>query len=168
KIHMPGASSVVQYMGFVKGDFMIKDEPMTLVDVEFDKEKELFDVNLQRPLDGVTGDGWLLKLKFMAKESNYFDIRFSDMLMSAIDDKGKEVKTKAFYKNGEISILNQAYDVADFNRDSKVDDADLKIIMTTLDSTDGDGRYNWRCDLNYDLKITTDDIAIFSRSYRKR
>lgn len=168
KIHMPGASSVVQYMGFQKGDFMIKDEPMTLVDVEFDKEKELFDVNLQRPLDGVTGDGWLLKLKFMAKESNYFDIRFSDMLMSAIDDKGKEVKTKAFYKNGEISILNQAYDVADFNRDSKVDDADLKIIMTTLDSADGDGRYNWRCDLNYDLKITTDDIAIFSRSYRKR
>lgn len=168
KLNMPGASSVVQYIGFDKGDFMINNEPLTLVDVEYDKDKELFDISLQRPLDGVSGDGWILKLKFMAKNSNYFDIRFSDLLMSAIDDKGKEVKTKAFYKNGEISILNQAYDIADFNRDGKVDDADLKIIMTVMDSVDGDGRYNWRCDLNYDLKVTTDDIAIFSKSYRKR
>lgn len=168
KINMPGASSIVQYMGCEKGDFFVKDEPLSLVEVEYDKDKELFDISLQRPLDGVSGDGWILKLKFMAKNSNYFDIRFSDLLMSAIDDKGKEVKTKAFYKNGEISILNQAYDVADFNRDSKVDDADLKIIMTAMNSVDGDGRYNWRCDLNYDLKVTTDDIAIFSKSYRKR
>ncbi|MBP7733378.1 MAG: S8 family serine peptidase [Caldisericia bacterium] len=168
KINMPGTSSIVQYMGYQKGEFFVKDEPLTLVDVDYDKDKELFNVNLQRPLDGVTGDGWVLKLKFMAKESNYFDVRFSDMLMSAIDDTGKEVKTKAFYKNGEISILNQAYDVSDFNRDSKIDDADLKIIMSALDSTDGDDRYNWRCDLNYDLKITTADIAIFSKSYKKR
>lgn len=168
KLNLPGASSIVQYMGFEKGDFITKDEPLTLVNVEYDKEKELFDVNIQRPLDGVTGSGWVLKLKFMAKSSNFFDIRFSDLLMSAIDDKGKEVKTKAFYKNGEISILNQAFDVSDFNRDSKVDDGDLKIIMNALDSKDGDGRYNWRCDLNYDHKVSTDDIAIFSKSYKKR
>lgn len=168
KLNIPGASSIVQYMGFEKGDFITKDEPLALVDVEYDKEKELFDINIQRPLDGVTGSGWVLKLKFMAKSSNYFDIRFSDLLMSAIDDKGKEVKAKAFYKNGEISILNQAFDIADFNRDSKVDDADLKIIMGSLDSKDGDGRYNWRCDLNYDLKVSTDDVAIFSKSYKKR
>jgi minor extracellular serine protease Vpr len=168
KINMPGSSSIVQYMGFEKGDFMLQNEPLTLFNCEYDKDKEQMDVSIQRPLDGISGDGWILRLKFMAKEVNFFDIQFSDLIVSKIDETNKEVKTRAFYKNSEVSILNKAYDPADFNRDDKVDDKDLKILLNSMGSNDGDDRYNWRCDLNFDLKISMDDFALFSKSYSNR
>ncbi len=168
KINIPGGSSIVQYMGYDKGDFLIQDEPLALFTTDYDKDKETFDVSIQRPLDGVTGDGYILKLKFMAKDSNYFDIRFSDLILSMIGENGKETKTKAFYKNGEISILEKAYDPADFNRDGKVDDKDAKILQDCMDAKDGDTNYNWRCDLNYDRVIDVNDYTIFAKSYSKR
>ncbi|NTU60802.1 MAG: S8 family serine peptidase, partial [Caldiserica bacterium] len=82
KIKMPGSSDVAQYMGYQKGDFIIQNEPMTLFTAEYDKEKDQFTVDIQRPLDGVTGDGWVLNLKFLAKDVNYFDIQFSDLNIS--------------------------------------------------------------------------------------
>ena len=166
KMNMPGASEVVQYMGYEKGDFMTKEEPLTLCSAEYDKDKELMDISVQRPLDGVTGDGWVIKLKFMAKSSNYFDIQFSDLIMSMVDETGKETKSKAFFKNGEVAISPNAIDPADFNLDGKVNDTDLKIIQKALGSKDGDDNYNWRCDLNYDGKIDIADFAIFSKSYK--
>jgi len=168
KIKMPGASDVAQYMGYSKGDFMTKDEPLTLFSSEYDKDKEQITVDVQRPLDGVTGEGWVLNLKFMAKEMNYFDIQFSDVNLSMVNDTMKEVKAKAFFKNAEISIFKDAFDVADFNHDMKVNEEDLKILLDCMGSRDGDGKYNWRCDLNYDLKIDMEDYAIFSKSYSKR
>jgi hypothetical protein len=165
KMHLPGASDLVQYMGYEKGDFITKDEPLTLCSAEYDKDKEQIDVSVQRPIDGVTGDGWVIKLKFMAKESNYFDVQFSDLLMSMIDDTSKEIKSKAFFKNGEVSILQNATDPADFNLDGKVNDEDLKILKKAMDSKDGDENYNWRCDLNFDGKIDISDFTIFSKSY---
>lgn len=168
KIKMPGSSDVAQYMGYEKGDFIIKDEPMTLFSTEYDKEKDQFTVDIQRPLDGVTGEGWLLNLKFLAKDVNYFDIQFSDLNISMVDDSMKEVKTKAFYKNSEIAIFKDSYELADVNRDSKVNDDDLKVMMNSLGSTDGEANYNWRCDLNYDKAIDMDDLSIFSKYYKKR
>lgn len=168
KMKMPGFSDIAQYMGYEKGDFIIKDEPMTLYSAEYDKEKDQFTVDIQRPLDGVSGDGWVLNLKFMAKDVNYFDIQFSDLNISMLDDTMKEVKTKAFYRNAEISIFKDSYEQADINRDGKVNDADLKLMIDSMDSKDGDGRYNWRCDLNFDRLINMDDMSIFSRYFKKR
>ncbi len=168
KMSIPGGSSIVQYMGYEKGEFLIKDEPLALFATEYDKDKETFDVSIQRPLDGVSGEGYILKLKFMAKDSNYFDLRFSDLVLSMVGENGKEVKSKAFYKNSEVSIMNKAYDPADFNRDEKVDDSDLKILMKSIGSKDGEERYNWRCDLNYDRSVDVNDYSIFAKSYSKR
>ena len=168
KMNLPGSSSVVQYMGYEKADFLTKDEPLALFTVDYDRDKEIADISIQRPLDGVSGSGWILKLKFMAKESNFFDIQFSNLIMSMTDDTGKETKSKGFYKNDEVTILEHKYDPADFNRDDKVNDADLKIIMNSMGSQDTDSNYNWRCDLNFDDYVNFKDLAIFSKSYSKR
>jgi minor extracellular serine protease Vpr len=168
KMKMPGFSDIAQYMGYEKGDFIIKDEPMTLFTSEYDKEKDQFTVDIQRPLDGVTGDGWVLNLKFLAKDANYFDIQFFDLNISMINDSMKEVKTKAFYKNSEISIYKDSFEQADINRDGKIDDADLRLMMESLGSVDGDNRYNWRCDLNFDKAVNMDDMSLFSKQYKKR
>lgn len=167
KINMPGSGDIVQYMGYEKGDFMLKDEPMTLFTLDFEKDKDLFDVNIQRPLDGVSGDGWLLHLKFLAKDVNYFDIQFSNLNISMVDDSMKEVKAKGFYKNSEVSIYKDAFEIADINRDGKVNDDDLKLMIASMNSKDGDTNYNWRCDLNYDKIINMEDLAIFSKYYSK-
>ncbi len=168
KVIMPGASDVVQYMGYSKGDFMTKNEPMALYSCEYDRDKDQLTIDIQRAVDGVSGEGWVLDLKFMAKEMNFFDVQFSDVNMSMLGDTMKEVKTKAFFKNAEISVFKEAFDPTDFNHDTKINDEDLKILLDCMDSKDGDGRYNWRCDLNYDLVINIEDYAIFSKSYSKR
>jgi hypothetical protein len=168
KIHITGSSDVVQYMGYSKGDFLTKDEPLTIFSTEYDKDKEVITVDIQRPLDGVSGEGWVLYLKFLAKEMNFFDIRFSDVNLSMVDDTMKEVKAKAFFKNTEISVYKDSFSPADFNHDTKVDDVDLGILLKALGSKDGDPAYNWRCDLNFDLAVNVDDYAIFSKSYSKR
>jgi hypothetical protein len=168
KVKMPGASDIVQYMGFEKGDFMTQNEALVLFTADFDKEKDTFTVDIQRPLDGVSGNGWILNLKFLAKEANFFDVQFSDLNISIIDDNMKEVKTKAFYKNSEISIYKESFEIADINKDGEVNDDDLKIILNAMDSVDGDERYNWRCDLNYDKLVNMEDMSIFSRYYKQR
>lgn len=168
KMNMPGAGDVAQYSGYSKGDFMTQNEPLALYTCEYDKDKDQLTVDIQRSVDGVSGEGWVLNLKFMAKEMNYFDVQFSNVNLSMVSDTMKEIKAKAFFKNAEISIFKDAFDAADFNHDLKVNEEDLKIILNCMDSKDGDDRYNWRCDLNYDLVINVEDYAIFSKSYSKR
>jgi hypothetical protein len=167
KLYMPGAGDIVQYMGYEKGEFMLKDEPLTLFSTDYEKDKDMFDINIQRPLDGVSGEGWVLHLKFLAKDVNYFDIQFKDLNISMIDDSMKEVKTKGFYKNSEISVYKNAYELGDINKDGKVNDEDMKLMIDSMNSKDGDSNYNWRCDLNYDKVVNVDDFAIFSKYYSK-
>ncbi len=164
---IPSSSQLATYMGYEKGDFMLQGDPKVSFSVSHDKDKETVYVSIQRVLDGVSGDGCLVKLKFVALEPNYFDVKFSDITLTKVDDNEKEVNIKSFYRDGEIAIYPTAYSVADFNRDEKVDDKDYKIILSCLGAKDGDPNYNWRCDLNFDRVIDINDLSIFSKNYKK-
>lgn len=164
---IPSSSQLATYMGYEKGDFMLKDDPKAAFSVSHDKDKETVYVSIQRVLDGVSGDGCLVKLKFIALETNFFDAKFSDITLTRINESEKEVDVKCFYRDGEISIYPKAYSVADFNKDEKVDEKDYKIILTCLGAKDGDPNYNWRYDLNFDRVIDFNDLSIFSQYYKK-
>ncbi len=164
---IPSSSQLATYMGYEKGDFMLKDDPKASFSVNYDKDKETVYVSIQRVLDGVSGDGCLVKLKFVALEPNYFDAKFSDIKLTKTDESGKDIEIKCFYKDGEISINPKAYSVADFNKDEAIDGKDFKILLACVGAKDGDQNYNWRCDLNFDRVIDINDVSIFSTYYKK-
>jgi subtilisin family serine protease len=168
KLHlsMPGASKIMQYVGYEKTEFVTEEK--SSYSVEYDKEKEQAYLNIVRESELLSGDGWLVKFKFFAIDSNIFDLNIEGLEITIIDDKGEEMKTKAFVKNNEASIFLKSYDPCDFNRDGKIDDADNGIIRKSLGSKDGDPNYNWRCDLNFDRTVNIEDYAIFCRAYNKR
>ena len=168
KLRIPLINDIADYLGFFETKLAGSESSQSLSAVDFDKTTETFSVSYQLHGDSVNDNAIFLKLKFRAKTANTLDMYFSNLTIAALDGFNKETKIKSFYSNSELSVLPTSFIPADFNRDGRVDDNDMEVIVAVLGSVDGDDRYNWRCDLNYDLKITTDDIAIFSKSYRKR
>lgn len=165
KLSIPGGNDMVSYTGFAKGDFIVKDEPMAVASVDYSDKLEQFTVDFDRPVNGVTGDGLVLTLNFIAKEANYMDLKFSDVVMNTIDKTGKPVKSKVMKKNGEVAILQKPVSPADVNRDGVVDTKDLAIMNASMNTQDGQPGYNWRCDLNFDHFVNMEDFALFSKSY---
>lgn len=165
KLTIPGANELVGYSGFTKGDFFIKDEPLAMVNATYSEDSEQFMLEFARSLNGASGDGIVATLNFIAKDSNYMDIKFSDVVMTVVGEDGKEIKSKVLAKNTSIAILPKPVNKCDFNRDGVVDNKDLAIIQAAIGTVEGQSGYNWRCDLNYDRKVNCDDLAIFARSY---
>lgn len=168
KLDFSGARDVVKYLRVDEGEFMSQNENNTLYNFDFNEDKNTLFVDIQRPLDGISGEGYLLKLRFLALEQNYFDFDFNGLMVSVIDDNqamGMERIAKAFYKKTEITIQKQAYDKLDFNLDGYVDGKDLAMLTSKLGSKKGDSSYYWRCDLNYDSLIDFNDMEEFARNY---
>lgn len=165
KLTIPGGNDLVSYTGFAKGDFIVKDEPMAVATVDYSDKTEQFTIDFERPINGVTGDGLVLTLNFIAKEANFMDLKFSDVVMNTIDKTGKPVKSRVMTKNGEVAILQKPVNPADVNRDGVVDAKDLAIMKTSIGTQDGQPGYNWRCDLNFDHYVNMEDFALFSKSY---
>jgi minor extracellular serine protease Vpr len=168
KLDFSNAKGVVKYLGVETGEFMSQNEHNTLHNFDYDEEKETLFVDIQRPLDGVSGEGYLLKLRFLALEQNFFDFDFNSLLVSVIDANqmnGLERTAKAFYKKAEFVIQKQAYDKLDFNLDGQVDGKDLMMISSKLGTKRGDSSYFWRCDLNFDSLIDFSDFAEFAKNY---
>lgn len=168
KMDFSGAKDVVKYLGVEGSEFMSQNENNTLYNFDYNEDKNTLFVDIQRPLDGVSGEGYLMKLRFLALEQNFFDLDFSGLLVSVIDDlsvSGQERTAKAFYKKAEIIIQKQSYDRLDFNLDGQVDGKDLVMISTKLGTKKGDSAYYWRCDLNYDSLIDFTDFAEFAKNY---
>ncbi|NTU61517.1 MAG: hypothetical protein HGA95_04250 [Caldiserica bacterium] len=168
KLKIPFINDVADYLGFFETKLGGSENSQPLSSVDFDEKTESFSVSYQRQGDSVNGNAIFLKLKFRAKAANMLDMSFSNLSVAMLDEYDKEVKTKSFYVNSEFFVLPKSFSPADFNRDGSVDDNDMEIIVAVLGSVDGDGRYNWRCDLNYDHAVNNEDFAIFARSYKSR
>jgi len=168
KLNLKGSEGVVKYMGYEVGEFMQRNEPNLVASADYNEKDNSLFVDLQRPLDGISGDGYLVNIRLLAEEANYFDINFSNVEVTMVEesDEGfKEVKAKAFFKRAEISIYNDAYKTTDFNKDKVVDKKDLQMLLDCLGSKKGDTGYNWRCDLNFDRIIDLSDLTIFAQDY---
>lgn len=168
KIDLASSEGIVKFLGANLGAFMAQNEPNTLPNFNYDEEKKSLFVDIQRPIDGVSGEGYIASLRFLALESNYFDIDFKNLQVSVFDISSAvqpERIAKAFYKKGEFVIQKQAFDKIDFNLDGAVDGKDLIIISGKLGTKKGENEYNWRCDLNYDSVIDFLDFSIFAQNY---
>lgn len=168
KLDFSGLDGVVKYLGSELKDFLSQNEPNTLPNFDYDDEKNTLFVDIQRPLDGVSGEGYIMTIRMLALESNFVDIDFKNIQVTVIDTNdltGKEKNAKAFYKKAEIVIQKQAYDKLDFNLDGQVDGKDLVMISSKLGTKKGDSAYYWRCDLNYDSLIDFTDFAEFAKNY---
>ena len=169
QINLKGSEGIIKYLGHEVGEFMQRDEPNLLTNIEYDEEKNIVNVDMQRALDGVSGEGYLLKLRFLAEEANYFDVNFQNLLVTRLEDPSdptSEKSAKAFYRKGEISIYKTAYSVADFNRDGVVNEKDAAIILGKLGLRRGDDGFFWRCDLNFDDVIDINDLTEFAKLYQ--
>lgn len=168
KIDLSSSEGIVKYLGADLGEFMNKDGANPLAQFDFNDENKTLFIDIQRPTDGVSGEGYIATLRFLALESNYFDIDFKNVQVTVLDfdnSSNPERIAKAFYKKGEFVIQKIAYDRLDFNLDGVVDGKDLSIISSKLGSKKGDGLYLWRCDLNYDSLIDFEDFEIFTKGY---
>ena len=165
-IDIPGWTSALNYAGYDKGELISDQDNKTTYDIEYDKDTEKIHVRVSKDELGITGEGWLLYLRFEALEQNYVDFMISDLKLMIPGKSGKLVKTKGFSRGAEVQIRKQAFSPADFDLDGKVDDADLQIIKKSMGSKDGQSEYNWRCDLDFDHTITIDDLAIFTKSFK--
>ncbi len=174
-IILPGLSDIAKYMGNRKGDFMFRDASYTANDAgntafnyysveQMGEDK--FRVDIQRPLDGVSGEGWLTYLKLLPIASNYLDVTFDNLNISYINEETMAEEYKfAFYKTSSITIDKEYYDPEDFNHDGNIDEDDLDILTAALGSTRGESRYTWRCDLDYNGIIDMNDMVIFAQAY---
>lgn len=163
------ASEYVKYLGCEAGQFITQNEQNMLTNFDFNEDNGILYVDIQRPLDGVSGNGYLLKIRLLALDANYFDVDYQNLrvtIADANDVTGGEKVTNAFYKKAEVVILKQAYERIDFNHDGFVDGKDLAIITSKLGTKKGDPDYLWRCDLNYDEIIDFQDLAEFSKEYK--
>lgn len=163
------AKEFVKYLGCDPGDFITQNENNMLTNFEYDEDKNVLFIDIQRPLDGVTGNGYLLKIRLFALDSNFFDVEFQNLRVTILDvndPANSEKITNAFYKRAEVVILKQSFDKIDFNLDGKVDGKDLAIITSKLGTKKGDPEYLWRCDLNFDETIDFLDLAEFSKEYK--
>ncbi|MBP7733379.1 MAG: S8 family serine peptidase [Caldisericia bacterium] len=165
-IDIPGWASSLNYAGYVKGDLTSDQEDKANYDIEYDKDTEKIHVSISKGDLGITGEGWLLYLKFEALEQNYIDFRIANLKLMTPSKSGKLVKTRGFSRGADVQIRKQAFNPADFNLDARVDDVDFQIIKNSMGSKDGQSAYNWRCDLNYDHTISIDDLAIFTKSFK--
>ena len=162
---IPGLDDIARYMGYRVGDFMAKDEPLLLPIVEPpDEGSSRIWIDLQRPLDGVSGEGWLVFLRFMPKTSNFMDVTFENLNISYINEETWAEEYKfAFYKSSSITIDKEYFAQTDFNKDGRTDNKDREILNNCIGSKRGDSNFNWRCDLNYDSIVDINDLMIFAK-----
>jgi hypothetical protein len=168
-IDLSKARDYAKYLGCEAGQFITQNEQNMITNFDFDEDISILSIDIQRPLDGVSGNGYLLKIRMLALDANYFDVDYQNLRVTVIDANdltGKEKNKNAFYKKAEVVILKQSYDRIDFNHDGSVDGKDLAIITSKLGTKKGDPDYLWRCDLNYDEVIDFQDLAEFSKEYR--
>jgi len=76
---------------------------------------------------------------------------------------GKEEKIKILSRDLEFAIEKIAFSPADFNKDGKVDNADLELITSLLGVKRGGQNYNFRCDMDRNGAIDTTDLTMFAK-----
>ncbi len=170
QLDFTAAEGIARYLGYEVGDFMKRGDENLLVNVEpANEQKTKLNIDIQRAVDGMGGEGYLLKLRFIAESQNVFDVNFAKLQVTRMyvgnDNKMSEIKAKAFYKRSEISVYREPFVEGDFNKDGKVDEKDLDVIKDKLGAKRGEPNYFWRCDLNYDGVIDMNDFSIFAKNY---
>lgn len=166
KLTIPHLKESATYIGYNQPKIGDQENGQVLSSVEFDGETESFTISYQKQGESINGNKILLKLRFRALLPDILDLNFSNLSIRARDDFDKETSVKSFYKNSELQLSKTGYSPADFNKDGSVDQKDFETIMSSFGSTEGQPAYNWRCDLNYDLRINLDDLAIFCKFYK--
>ncbi len=163
---IPGLGNIAKFMGVRQGDFMSRNSDYgPLTTVEQDDGSDSILVNIQRSHDGVSGEGWLIFLRFLPITSNYIDISFENLNISYINEEtGEEEYGLAFYKSSSFAVERKYFEPADFNRDGKVDKADMDILKLAMGSKRGEERFNWRCDLDRNGIIDMHDMVLFAQA----
>ncbi len=175
---LPGLADLAEYQGYELGDFMQRDvgyvsqsatssKWTVLGTVQHEEKSDKIWIDIQRPHDGVSGEGWLLFIKLLPKVSNFLDVSFENLRVSFVNEETSREELKlAFYNTASITIEDKFYEPADFNQDGKVNQDDLDIISEALGSKKGDEAFNWRCDLNRDRIIDMKDMAEFAKAMK--
>lgn len=91
-------------------------------------------------------------------------ITVADMI-KATNSEDEPVRTVIEYP--AIVITKSAFKYGDFNKDGKINDLDLDLLMEKNLTTYIDKEWDEKYDLNHDLIINLSDLAIFSRYYEK-
>lgn len=165
KLEIPFINESAEYIGYTQPKTGNDDNSQVLASVELDKNTETFTISYQKQGESINGNRILLRLRFKALAPDSLQLNFSNLSVKAKDVFGKETSIKSFFINTELHLLKTGFSQADFNKDGKVDQTDFEIIMSAFGKSDSQQGFNWRCDLNYDLQITIDDLAIFSKLY---
>ncbi len=165
-IILPGLSDIAKFKGKRLGEFMLRNTTSTpFWDIDHEEGSDRIRVDIQRDFDGVSGEGWLAYIRLLPIASNYLDVTFENLNISYINEETMKEEYKfAFYKTTSITIEREFYNPADFNHDGRIDEDDLDILTSSLGSTRGEDRFNWRCDLDFNGIIDMNDMAIFAQA----
>jgi minor extracellular serine protease Vpr len=83
--------------------------------------------------------------------------------ISATNKAGDDIKINSEFPL--IQIVKTSFKYGDFNKDGKINNIDLDLLMAENFKTYTDPDWNSKFDLNNDLLIDLGDLAIFSRYY---
>ncbi len=163
KVKIEDAKEFMPYIGYEVMTTVDDLGAKPLVTVDYDGETGTIEIGWQKPFEGTSGTRELLRLGFMAKKASFADVIFDGLEVTGLNDAGKEEKIRILSRDLEFAIEKTAFSPADFNRDGKVDNADLDLITNLLGVIKGDKTYNSRCDMDRNGIIDTTDLAMFAK-----